>query len=105
MLASSTFPGHWQGDLIVGAGGQSAIAMLVERSSRYLVLGHLGAERTAEVVRYSLIAAVTELPATLHRTVTRDQDAEIAEHCSFPMTTDMRVYFADPDAPRKRGRR
>ncbi|MBW0275417.1 hypothetical protein ATM97_29525 [Nocardia sp. MH4] len=69
---------------------------------RYLVLGHLGAERTAEVVRDSLIAAGTELPATLHRTATRDQDAEIAEHRSFPMATDIRVYFADPGAARQR---
>lgn len=54
-----------------------------ETLKRYLVLGHLGAERTAEVVRDSLIAAVTELPATPHRTATWDQDAETAEHRSL----------------------
>ncbi len=96
-------PGHWEGDLIVGAVGRSAIATLVERSSRYLVLGHLGAERNAEVVRDSLIAAVADLPKSLRGSLTWDQGAEMAEHRSFAMATDMHVYFCEPGSPWQRG--
>jgi IS30 family transposase len=100
---SRIVPGHREGDLIIGAGSQSAIAALVERSSRCVVLGYLGAERTAEIVRDSLVSAVTGLPMSLRRTLTWDQGSEMAEHRSFAMATGMRVFFCDPGAPWQRG--
>lgn len=96
-------PGHWEGDLIIGAAGGSAIATLVERSSRYVMLGHLGRERSADAVRDSLITTVSHLPDALRETLTWDQGAEMAEHRAFSMATDMEVYFADPGAPWQRG--
>ena len=96
-------PGHWEGDLIIGAAGGSAIATLVERSSRYVMLGHLGRERSADAVRDSLITTVGHLPEALRETLTWDQGAEMAEHRAFSMATDMEVYFADPGAPWQRG--
>jgi IS30 family transposase len=100
---SREVPGHWEGDLIIGAAGASAIATLVERSSRYVMLGHLGRERGADAVRDSLIATVADLPETLRATLTWDQGAEMAEHGAFSMATNMEVYFADPGAPWQRG--
>jgi transposase, IS30 family len=96
-------PGHWEGDLIVGAVGRSAIGTVVERASRYVVLVHLPAERTAEAVRDGLIRSLGELPQALRRSLTWDQGAEMSEHHAFWMATDMRVYFCDPGAPWQRG--
>ena len=63
-------PGHWEGDLIVGTGGRSAIGTLVERSSRYVMLLHLPHGRTAECVRAALSGQLASLPAELRRTLT-----------------------------------
>ena len=92
-----------EGDLIIGALGGSAIATLVERSSRFVMLGHLGRERTAEAVRDSLITTVRHLPASLRGTLTWDQGAEMAEHRAFAAATNFDVYFADAGAPWQRG--
>jgi IS30 family transposase len=101
--ANREVPGHWEGDLVIGAGGGSAIATLVERSSRFVLLGHLGRERSAEAVRDSLVTTVAKVPASLKRSLTWDQGAEMAEHRSFRVATDIKVYFADPGSPWQRG--
>ena len=80
-----------------------AVATIVERSTRYVVLGHLPVERTAEVVRDSLIAAFSGVPSSLLRTLTWDQGAEMSEHRSVAMSTNMKVYFWDSASPWQRG--
>ncbi len=100
---SRDVPGHWEGDLITGALNGSAIATLVERSTQFVILGHLGREHTAEAVRDCLIAAVRHLPASLRGTLTWDQGAEMAEHRAFSTATTFEVYFADPGSPWQRG--
>ena len=96
-------PGHWEGDLIIGKGGYSAIGTLVERSSRYVVLLHLPHGRSAEDVRAALTRQVSKLPAELRRTLTWDQGNEMAEHIRFSTDTNMEVYFCDPHSPWQRG--
>jgi IS30 family transposase len=96
-------PGHWEGDLIIGKGGRSAIGVLVERSSRYVVLLHLPHGRTAEDVRAALTRQVSKLPAELRRTLTWDQGKEMADHVRFTTDTNMIVYFCDPHSPWQRG--
>jgi len=96
-------PGHWEGDLIIGKGGRSAIGTLVERSSRYVVLLHLPHGRTAEDVRAALTRQVSKLPAELRRTLTWDQGKEMADHVRFSTDTHMDVYFCDPHSPWQRG--
>jgi transposase, IS30 family len=102
-VADRAVPGHWEGDLIIGKGGRSAIGTLVERSSRYVVLLHLPHGRTAEDVRAALTREVSKLPAELRRTLTWDQGKEMADHVRFTTDTEMVVYFCDPHSPWQRG--
>ena len=96
-------PGHWEGDLITGAYNQSAIATLVERTTRYVMLVHLPVDHTAESVRDGLITTMGTLPAHLRGSLTWDQGAEMAKHKAFSIATDMDVYFCDPASPWQRG--
>jgi IS30 family transposase len=97
-------PGHWEGDLIVGAANKSAIVTLVERSTRYVMLGHLpGGDHTAETVRDVLVNLIGTLPEHLRGSLTWDQGAEMAAHESFRIATGVQIYFCDPASPWQRG--
>jgi IS30 family transposase len=96
-------PGHWEGDLIMGAGNRSAIGTLVERSTRYVLLLHLPGRHTAEAVRDALVQTVATLPAHLTRSLTWDQGKEMSGHGEFTVATDIPVYFCDPASPWQRG--
>jgi IS30 family transposase len=97
--ADRAIPGHWEGDLLMGKGGRSAIGTLVERLSRYVMLVHLPEGRTAEAVRKALTRQITKMPSDLRRTLTWDQGKEMAEHVQFTVATDVDVYFCDPHSP------
>jgi IS30 family transposase len=96
-------PGHWEGDLILGKNGNSAIGTLVERATRYVMLLHLPHGRSAEAVREAMTATIQTLPASLRRTLTWDQGTEMAQHRQFSIDTGVAVYFCDPHAPWQRG--
>lgn len=96
-------PGHWEGDLIMGAGNKSAIGTLVERTTRYTMLLHLPSGHNAEQVRDALIATIRTLPDHLRGSLTWDQGTEMAQHQSFAVAADMSVYFCDPASPWQRG--
>lgn len=95
-------PGHWEGDLLLGKLGQSAIGTLVERQTRYVMLVHLPHGRLAEDVMRALTKAIRTLPAHLHRSLTWDQGKEIGAHARFTVATGVQVYFCDPRSPWQR---
>ncbi|MEV0416574.1 IS30 family transposase [Streptomyces sp. NPDC050448] len=96
-------PGHWEGDLIVGPRSESAIVTLVERSTRYVLLGHLSGGHTAEEVRDVLVPLIQTLPEHLRGSLTWDQGCEMAAHKQFTVATGVPVYFCDPHSPWQRG--
>jgi IS30 family transposase len=96
-------PGHWEGDLVVGAGGLSQVGMLAERSTRFCLLFALPQDRTAPTVRDALAGIVATIPDQLRRSLTWDNGKEMADHVRFSVETGLQVYFCDPAHPWQRG--
>jgi IS30 family transposase len=96
-------PGHWEGDLILGAACGSAIGTLVERSTRFTILLHLPHDHTADSVATAMIEAMNELPAHLRRSITWDRGSEMAGWYDISLALQAPVYFCDPHSPWQRG--
>ncbi len=95
-------PGHWEGDLLMGK-GMRAIATLVERKTRFVMLIALPNGHAADVVADALADKIVELPEQLRRSLTWDQGKEMAAHAKFTVKTGLPVYFCDPRSPWQRG--
>jgi IS30 family transposase len=100
-IEDRAIPGHWEGDLIGGT-KNSHIATLVERHSRFTMLVKVSSKDTATVVA-ALSRHVRKLPASLRRSLTWDRGLEMAQHKSFTVATNVKVYFCDPQSPWQRG--
>ena len=95
-------PGHWEGDLVIGKGGKSALITLVERTSRYTLLGHLPTEHTSMTVIKTIQQMVKDLNAEQLKTITWDQGVEMAETVRVRIKDGCEVYFCDPHSPWQR---
>ena len=94
-------PGHWEGDLVIGKNGKTAVATLVERTSRFLILVPLTG-RDSLSVGEAVIAATHGLPAQVRRSLTWDCGSEMARHADIT-ATGLPVFFAHPHSPWERG--
>jgi transposase, IS30 family len=100
-IEDRAIPGHWEGDLLSGS-KNSHIVTLVERHSRFTTLLKVPSKDTAVVVA-ALTRHARKLPTALRRSLTWDRGLEMAQHKTFTMATDVKVYFCDPQSPWQRG--
>jgi IS30 family transposase len=96
-------PGHWEGDLLLGPAGTSAIGTLVERATRFTMLLHLPTDHTAETVAAAMIETMRDLPEHLRRSITWDRGSEMAKWKQIHLELDAPVFFCDPHSPWQRG--
>ncbi|WP_412031003.1 IS30 family transposase [Halomonas sp. M4R1S46] len=95
-------PGHWEGDLIIGANNRSAVGTLVERTTRLVILAKVdGTTATAAAVGFS--DKLNEVPRSLRLSMTYDQGREMVRHAEITQKTGTAIYFADPHSPWPRG--
>ena len=97
-------PGHWEGDLIVGKDGKTAIGTIVERTTGFVMLLHVPTgQNRAESVRDGLIRKMGALPDELRLSLTWDQGTEMRRHKEVKIAADIDIYFCDPHSPWQRG--
>jgi transposase, IS30 family len=101
--ADRAVPGHWEGDLLAGAAGKSAIGTLVERTTRFTMLVPLPAGTDAAAVADALTPVIAGLPDAVRRSLTWDQGREMRSHAQIAVAADCEIYFCDPHSPWQRG--
>lgn len=72
-------PGHWEGDLIKGAGNQSAVGVLVERCTRLVLLCRMP-DASAESALAAFTNKLRQVAQPMRQTLTYDQGKEMARH-------------------------
>ena len=101
-VADRAVPGHWEGDIIIGKAGRSAVGTLVERSTRYVLLLHL--QQAAAPTPSACHGQGHHPPALVaqkERHLGPRQGDGPARH--FTIDHGIQVYFCDPHSPWQRG--
>ena len=101
-IEDRVMPGHWEGDFIKGAGNQSSVGVLVERSSRLVLLAKLE-DATAASALTGFSAKLNSIVEPMRHSLTYDQGKEMSRHAELREQTGMNVYFCNPHSPWQRG--
>ena len=95
-------PGHWEADLIKGKGNKSAVATLVERTTRFTLLAEMPDASAASALA-AFTQAMQGLPLLMRKTLTYDRGSEMARHEQLAERLQIKIYFCDPYSPWQRG--
>ena len=95
-------PGHWEGDFLKGAGNRSAVGVLVERTSRLVLLAKMD-DATAASALAGYTRKLNGIAEPMRQSLTYDQGKEMARHAELTAQTGVKVYFCDPHSPWQRG--
>jgi IS30 family transposase len=95
-------PGHWEGDLLKGAGNRSSVGTLVERKTRFVTLAKMEGNGAAAALE-GFTRQMKNLPAFLRRSLTYDRGVEMACHPELARRLKIDIWFCDPHAPWQRG--
>lgn len=101
-INSRQIAGHWEGDLVVGKMNQSCVGTLVERKTGFVIICKMR-DKSAKSVRESFEINMKTLPTFLRVSMTYDRGAEMSQHPIMSKNLDMKIYFADRNAPWQRG--
>lgn len=101
-IETRQIPGHWEGDLIIGAGSASSIGTIVERMTRYLILVKMDGWDAVSTCK-PFTKRMRTIPEDLRKSLTYDRGQEMAEHKTLTKNLQIDVYFADPHSPWQRG--
>jgi IS30 family transposase len=93
--------GHWEGDLVSGS-GNTHIATLVDRKSRFTIILKL-AGKDADSVYQALLTTFRKMPKQYRQSLTWDRGMELAKHADLTKEIGLPVYFCDPQCPWQRG--
>ena len=101
-VATRETVGHWEGDLIQGAAGSGHLVTLVDRKTRYTLVGWTPTREAKDVTRV-VVRLLSELPARVRHSLTFDNGKEFAGHETIAKRLKLDVYFAHPYHSWERG--
>jgi IS30 family transposase len=94
--------GHWEGDLINGAAKTGNLATVVERNTRFTLVGRTNTKEADEVTAV-LCALLRQVPQFARTGLTLDNGKEFARHEDLAHATGLDVFFARPYHSWERG--
>jgi transposase, IS30 family len=100
-VAARSEIGHWEMDIVVGAGSNHCIVTLVERVTGATMIGRLRCRKVADVNRR--VIELIEAHRQLFITITVDNGPEFHGYKEIEAATGVKVYFANPYASWERG--